>query len=143
MRSSLSIAVFFALHAVLPTSLALGNDIEGGILRVSTNRDAVPDTLLEPMTGSPITDTSGEGLQRREPSIIEGLLQIRQSCPTGYGLCDNGKCCPLGGRCCTGKGSCQQPSPLQILNHFYSAGCCDAGYWCYSTGQAHSARHSW
>ncbi|KAF9450162.1 hypothetical protein P691DRAFT_496554 [Macrolepiota fuliginosa MF-IS2] len=115
MRFSLTAAIFLALNTVLPTSWALDHDIAGGALLVETDRNAVPDTLLEPMINSPVTPTTGDQLQRREPTIIEGLLQIRQSCPTGYGLCNNGRCCPLGGKCCT-------------------KGCCDPGSWCYSSG---------
>ncbi|KAF9961952.1 hypothetical protein BGZ72_000574 [Mortierella alpina] len=36
------------------------------------------------------------------------LLEKRQSCPKGTGLCSNDRkrCCPLGGRCCSKGGCC-------------------------------------
>ncbi|KAJ6456893.1 hypothetical protein C8R45DRAFT_1185006, partial [Mycena sanguinolenta] len=45
--------------------------------------------------------------------VISGLL-VRQSCDPGYGLCSNGRCCPVGGDCCA------------------NGDCCDAGEWCYA-----------
>ncbi|KXN89502.1 hypothetical protein AN958_05664 [Leucoagaricus sp. SymC.cos] len=115
MRFSLPTAISLAIFSLFPSSLA-SDDIEGGILLAKTDRTAVPATLLKPfIQGNPLKDTSGDELQKREPTIIEGLLHIRQSCPSGYGLCNNGRCCPLGGKCCT-------------------QGCCNPGYWCYSTG---------
>lgn len=102
MRFSLfSTALAFAF---LQTSLALGNDVAGGVL--VADKTIVPETLLEPFIKSnPLTSTTGDELQKREPTVIEGLLHIRQSCPTGYGLCNNGRCCPLGGQCCSSKTS--------------------------------------
>ncbi|KAJ6465542.1 hypothetical protein C8R47DRAFT_1155007 [Mycena vitilis] len=52
--------------------------------------------------------------QSRRETTIPGLL-ARQSCPTGYGLCGNGRCCKAGSDCC-------------------KVGCCDPGNWCYASG---------
>lgn len=44
---------------------------------------------------------SSEHAARRDPNVLSGLLSIRQYCTSGYGLCSNGRCCLLGGDCCT------------------------------------------
>lgn len=71
---------------------------------VSVHRTSDRHALVEPLIrANPLSRTSQGTLQKREPMVIEGLLQIRQSCPTGYALCsDDTNCCPLGGSCCTG-----------------------------------------
>ena len=45
-----------------------------------------PDTVLQPYVGNPVDETK----------VIRGLLMTRQSgCLAGYGLCNDGGCCPV------------------------------------------------
>lgn len=54
---------------------------------------------LTPLTFKAPETRIGFGDVARRDHVISGLL-ARQSCPSGYGLCSGGDCCPLGGRCC-------------------------------------------
>ncbi|KIK03123.1 hypothetical protein K443DRAFT_676973 [Laccaria amethystina LaAM-08-1] len=95
------------------SDLVLGADLPGDpFIRVPDT--SIPDTLLTPLIITPLGSSNVEA--RDEPGVLRGLLESRQSCSAGYGLCATGGCCPLGGRCCS------------------NGGCCRAGYWCYSTG---------
>jgi hypothetical protein len=78
-------------------SLALHIDYAGGVLA----RDGDATAKILPFQGNPLGNTKASGISKREPTVIEGLLQIRQSCQSGFGLCSNDECCPLGGDCCT------------------------------------------
>ena len=76
----------FATGILLPRS---GADAPGGTHPLQPRIDSVPrvSAILDPRSNY--------------PNIIKGLLFKRQSCLSGYGLCDNGQgCCPLGGECC-------------------------------------------
>lgn len=89
---------FFTVLAslLLGTSLALHIEYAGGVL--ARDGDATAEIL--PFQGSPPKKVKGGQISKREPTVINGLLQVRQSCQSGYGLCTNNKCCPLGGDCC-------------------------------------------
>lgn len=65
--------------------------------------------LLEPHIAS--VPRSSATLDPRS-NLIRGLLFKRQSCSSGFDICRDGGCCPLGGACC-GSGW----SPI-ILVHF-------------------------
>lgn len=45
-----------------------------------------PDTMLKPHVGKPVQ--AGDAVD--ETKVIRGLLMARQSCPGGYGLCNDG-----------------------------------------------------
>ncbi|KAF9957632.1 hypothetical protein BGZ70_009463 [Mortierella alpina] len=65
--------------------------------------DSAVYNQIEPHFGSTLSP-------RDDPANIEfvSLLEKRQSCPKGTGLCSNDRkrCCPLGGRCCSKGGCC-------------------------------------
>lgn len=67
----------------------------------------------------------------RRDNPLSGLL-VRQSCPSGYGLCTNGRCCPLGGRCCGG-GTSTSFYETSLFSRL-SGTCCRSGSWCYGGG---------
>lgn len=103
----------FCFLAFGVSDLVLGADLLGDpFIRVPDT--SISDTLLKPLIVKPLGSSKVEA--RDEPGVLRGLLESRQSCSAGYGLCSTGGCCPLGGRCCS------------------NGGCCRAGYWCYSTG---------
>ncbi len=56
---------------------------------------------LTPLTFNAPQARIGLGDTARRDTVISGLL-ARQSCPSGYGACSGGDCCPLGGKCCGG-----------------------------------------
>ncbi|KAF9498701.1 hypothetical protein BDN71DRAFT_353372 [Pleurotus eryngii] len=72
---------------------------------------------LTPLFSSPLRSNSARGDVDRRDNPLAGLL-VRQSCPSGWGLCNNGRCCRLGGRCCGG-GRCCDPGDF-----CYASGCC-------------------
>lgn len=73
-------------------SVAEVDSIPGGLLAVTT-----PDTLLKPLLNSTAVAKNEE---RR--GVLRGLLEVRQySCQAGWGTCDSGGCCPIGGECCS------------------------------------------
>ena len=45
-----------------------------------------PDTMLKPHIGNPVQADNAVD----ETKVIRGLLMARQSCPGGYGLCNDG-----------------------------------------------------
>lgn len=45
-----------------------------------------PDTTLRPHVGNPVKSDDAVD----ETHLIRGLLMTRQSCPGGYGLCNDG-----------------------------------------------------
>ena len=45
-----------------------------------------PDTTLQPYVGKPVVGDDAVN----ESKLIRGLLVTRQSCPGGYGLCNDG-----------------------------------------------------
>jgi hypothetical protein len=80
------------------SDLVLGADLPGDpFIRVPDT--SIPDTLLTPLIITPLGSSNVEA--RDEPGVLRGLLESRQSCSAGYGLCATGGCCPLGGRCCS------------------------------------------
>ena len=80
------------------SALVLGADLPGNpFIRVPDT--SIPDTLLKPLIVTPLGSSKVEA--RNEPGILRGLLESRQSCSPGYGVCSTGGCCPLGGRCCS------------------------------------------
>jgi len=80
------------------SDLVLGADLPGDpFIRVPDT--SIPDTLLTPLIIKPLGSSNVEA--RDEPGILRGLLESRQSCSAGYGVCSTGGCCPLGGRCCS------------------------------------------
>lgn len=99
--------IFVVVYTALPASLAPESGVGRDGSRMDIDRGAVPAfTLLEPMTqGDLLAERSGYEFPRREPTIVEGLLQIRQTCGFGDGLCYTGVCCPLDSGCCS-NGKC-------------------------------------
>ena len=80
------------------SDLVLGADLPGDpLIRVPDT--SILDTLLTPLIVTPLGSSSVEA--RDEPGILRGLLESRQSCSPGYGVCSTGGCCPLGGECCS------------------------------------------
>ncbi|KAL0950054.1 hypothetical protein HGRIS_010061 [Hohenbuehelia grisea] len=95
----------------------MGEDlVTPGELLVFAKTD-VGGVELKPLIFKPLASSTGDTDLATRDNPLAGLLQPRQSCPSGYGSCRNnpGRCCPLSGRCCTN-------------------GCCRAGFWCYSSG---------
>lgn len=45
-----------------------------------------PGTVLQPYVGNPVKSNNAVD----ETKVIRGLLMTRQSCPGGYGLCNDG-----------------------------------------------------
>jgi hypothetical protein len=69
-----------------------------------------------------------KALHARRPSVIGGLLRVRQSCGIGESNCGVG-CCDIGTSCCSGK---LEQGPLCLsFNwslHLSGQGCCPLGY---------------
>ena len=74
----------------------------GKLLPRAGASDALPDGVhpLEPYLSSQ-PQSSATQPEGNSPNVIRGLLFTRQlTCPRGYGLCRDGRCCPTGGLCC-------------------------------------------
>lgn len=91
---------FCAILAPLLFGSSLGLHIEyaGGVL--ARSGEAATGKIL-PFQGNPLRNTEGGWLSTREHTVIKGLLQIRQFCQAGFGVCSDNTCCPLGGDCCS------------------------------------------
>ena len=58
--------------------------------------------------------------------LLGGVLDTQLQCPSGFGSCDDGTCCPLGGRCCGFSESVNllaysKDPQLQCHNQIYAA----------------------
>jgi hypothetical protein len=54
----------------------------------------------------PATYRTIDAVGVEESNVIRGLLKAKRACPRHYGYCKKtGVCCPLGGDCCTDRGS--------------------------------------
>jgi hypothetical protein len=91
--------------AVFLIALISQSSFVTGILVSSAGAsDALHDGThpLEPCL-VPLLQTSPTHPGGNSPNIIRGLLFKRQlTCPSGYGLCSDGFCCPNGSSCCSG-----------------------------------------
>lgn len=98
--------LFTVLSLALSSAALAFNDgsTKGGLLLVDTDKWAkrVPYTSTQK---KPVQANNGNGLQNREPVVIEGLLRARQfgTCDSGFKACGVSACCPVGEECCLGK----------------------------------------
>lgn len=77
------------------------HDARAPIEHLSLSASSDDFAELTPLVSNPLRSNSARGDMDRRDNPLEGLL-VRQSCPSGWGLCNDGRCCPLGGRCCGG-----------------------------------------